>query len=182
MKTIRDTTGREWTIEINVSAIRRVKAATDVDLTKLVEPEDTTFKELTSDLFRLFDVVCAVLQPQFDDRNVTAEQFGESLDEATAEQAAMAILEGTIDFFREEKRTLLKRAYSKVTKAANRLRETSFDQAMRAVETDEFDQVIETAMTETLEEDVSTSGSSSCGLAGPPCCRRSSGSGGCLSS
>ena len=161
MKIIRDTTGREWTIEINFSAIRRVKAATGVDLTKLVEPKDTTFKELTSDLFRLFDVVCAVLQPQFDDRNMTADQFGESLDEATAEQAAMAVLEGTIDFFREEKRTLLKRAYSKVTKAADRLRETGFDHAMKAVETDEFDQVIEAAMKDALDENESTSGNSS---------------------
>ena len=51
MKVIRDTQGREWTIDVNFSAIHRVKAATDIDLTKLVEPNDETFKQLTRDLF-----------------------------------------------------------------------------------------------------------------------------------
>ena len=165
MKVIRDTQGREWTIDVNFSAIRRVKAATDIDLTKLVEPNDETFKQLTRDLFLLFDVICALLGPQFEAKGETPESFGESLDEESAEQAALAVLEGTIDFFREQKRMLLKRAFSKVTKAADRLRDTSFDQAMKAVETDEFDQVIEAAMKETTDEteNPSTSGDSSTG-------------------
>ncbi len=161
MKVIRDTQNREWTIDVNFSAIRRVKAATDIDLTKLVEPNDETFKQLTGDLFLLLDVICALLRPQFDERNETPESFGESLDEESAEQAALAVLEGTIDFFREQKRILLKRAFSKVTKAADRLRDTSFDQAMKAVETDEFDRVIEAAMTETTTENGSMFGNSS---------------------
>lgn len=156
MKTFTDSKGRTWTIEANVSSLRRVKAATDVDLTKLVDPKDDTIGRLTGDLFLLFDVLCAMLQPQLDEKAVSREQFGESLDEESAEKAVMALIEGVIDFFRDGKRTLLKRAFTKVTQAADRVQAKSLDEAMRTIEAPEFDRAIQTAL-----EGASMSGGSS---------------------
>jgi hypothetical protein len=52
---------------------------------------------------------------------------------------------------------LLKRAFAKVTSAAQRRQTTTIDQALRAVESPEFEQAIESALDEASR---STSGSS----------------------
>jgi hypothetical protein len=105
-----------------------------VDLTKFVDPQADIVGQLTSDPFVLFDCLVAILQPQLDERGLTAEQFGESLDEESADKAAVALIEAAVDFFQEGKRMLLKRAFAKVTSAAQRWQTASLDQALRAVE------------------------------------------------
>lgn len=162
MKTFTDRQGRSWTIEINYTSLRRVKAATGVDLTRLVDPKSDVMGQLTGDPFVLFDCLVALLQPQLDDKGITAEQFGESLDEESADKAAVALIEAAIDFFQEGKRMLLKRAFAKVTSAAQRRQTASLDQALRAVESPEFEQAIETALDAASR---STSGSSATSLA-----------------
>lgn len=157
MKTFTDRQGRSWTIEINYTSLRRVKAATGVDLTRLVDPKSDVMGQLTGDPFVLFDCLVALLQPQLDDKGITAEQLGESLDEESADKAAVALIEAAIDFFQEGKRMLLKRAFAKVTTAAQRRQTASLDQALRAVESPEFEQAIETALDAASR---STSGSS----------------------
>lgn len=161
MKTFTDRQGRSWTIEINYTSLRRVKAATGVDLTRLVDPKSDVMGQLTGDPFVLFDCLVALLQPQLDDKGITAEQFGESLDEESADKAAVALIEAAIDFFQEGKRMLLKRAFAKVTTAAQRRQTASLDQALRAVESPEFEQAIETALDAASR---STSGSSATSL------------------
>lgn len=146
MKTFSDRQGRSWTIEINYTSLRRVKAATGVDLTRLVDPKSDVMGQLTGDPFILFDCLVALLQPQLDDKGITAEQLGESLDEESADKAAVALIEAAIDYFQEGKRMLLKRAFAKVTTAAQRRQTASLDQALRAVESPEFEQAIETAL------------------------------------
>jgi hypothetical protein len=155
MKSFTDSKGRSWTIEANVSSLRRVQAATGIDLTRLADPQDGTLSRLTGDLFALFDCLCALVQPQLTERNVSTEQFGEALDEESAERAVVALLEAVIDFFQDGKRTLLKRALHKVTAAAERVRTQSLDQALRAIESPEFDRALENAL-----QRESTSGSS----------------------
>jgi hypothetical protein len=141
-----DTQGNAWTVDVNYSSLRRVKGITGIDLTKLVDPKADVLGQLTSDQFILFDCLVAVLQPQLDEKGVTAEQFGDALDEESADKAAVALIEAIIDFFQEGKRMLLKRAFAKVTSAAQKWQSATIDQALRAVETPEFAQAIETAL------------------------------------
>ncbi len=157
MKTFTDHQGRSWTIEINFTSLRRVKATTGVDLTRLVDPKSDVMGQLTGDPFVLFDCLIALLQPQLDAKGLTAERFGESLDEESADNAVVALIEAAIDFFQAGKRMLLKRAFAKVTTAAQRRQTASLDQALRAVESPEFEQAIETALDAASR---STSGSS----------------------
>ena len=49
MKTFRDSQGREWTIEVNVAALKRVKDTAGVDLTKLIDPDSDVIRRLTDD-------------------------------------------------------------------------------------------------------------------------------------
>ncbi len=146
MKTFRDTADREWTVEINVTTLKRVKDLAGVDLTALIRPSDPTFQNLSSDMFKLFDVLVALVKPQLEQRQITADVFGQSLDENSVEAAVTALLEGVIDFFQADKRAILRRALLKVTTAADKVRRQSLDAATKQVESAEFDQIIESAM------------------------------------
>jgi len=149
MKTFADSAGRNWTIEINVATLQRVKGVTGIDLTKLIDAQGETFTKVVEDVFVMFDVLTALVQPQLDAQGMTTEQFGESLDETSLEGAVHALIEAVIDFFQEGKRMLLRRAFAKVKTAAQRRQSTTIDKAMQAVESPEFDQAIENALQST---------------------------------
>lgn len=149
MKSFTDTKGKTWTIEVNVTTLQRVKGVTGVDLTKLIDARGETFTKVVEDVFVMFDVLTALVQPQLDTQGMTPEQFGESLDETSLEGAVHALIEAVIDFFQEGKRMLLKRAFTKVRTAAQRRQSTTIDKAMQAVESPEFDRAIENALQST---------------------------------
>lgn len=149
MKTFTDAQGKTWTIEVNVATLQRVKGRTGIDLTKLIDANGDTFTKVVDDVFVMFDVLTALVQPQLDTQGMTPEQFGEALDETSLEAAVHALIEAVIDFFREGKRLLLKRAFTKVKTAAQRRQSTTIDQALQAVESPEFDQAIEHALQST---------------------------------
>ena len=153
MKTFRDTADREWSVEINVTTLKRVKDLTGVDLTALIRPNDPTFKNMSTDMFQLFDVLIALVKPQFEQRQITADAFGQSLDENSVEAAVNALLEGVIDFFQSDKRAILRRALLKVTTAADRGRRQNLETAAQRVESTEFDQIVERAMSGTSSTD-----------------------------
>ena len=157
MKTFRDALGREWSLTINVAALKRVNDALGLDLTQIVDPDSDVVKKLTGDMFLLFECLCTLLQPQLEQHSVSPEAFGESLDEESTEKAATALFEAIIDFFREDRRMLLKRAFSKVQTAVHSRETQALERAMKGVESPEFDRVIGSA----LEENIPTSGSSS---------------------
>ncbi|MCA8985874.1 MAG: hypothetical protein KDA76_19320 [Planctomycetaceae bacterium] len=162
MKSFTDRQGRSWIIEINYTSLRRVHALTGINLTRIVEPRSNVMEQLTGDPFILFDCLIAILQPQLDEKQITAEQFGEALDEESGDKASMALIEAIIDFFPEGKRMLLKRALTKVLTAAERRQLATLDKALQAVESPEFSQAIETALDEASQL---TSGSSATSLA-----------------
>jgi len=83
-----------------------------------------------------------------DEKEITAEQFGEALDEESGDKASMSLIEAIIDFFPEGKRMLLRRALTKVLTAAERRQLATLDKALQAVESPEFTQAIETALDE----------------------------------
>jgi len=146
MKTFRDTADREWNVEINVTALKRVKDLAGVDLTALIRPNDPTFKNLSTDMFQLFDVLIALVKPQLEQRQISADVFGQSLDENSVEAAVAALLEGVIDFFQADKRAILRRALLKVTAAAGKVHRQNLETAAQRVESAEFEQIIESAM------------------------------------
>lgn len=146
MKSFRDSQSREWTVEVNVSALKRVKDSAGLDLTRLVDPDSDVIRQLSDDVFLLYEVLCALIRPQIEQQGLSAEEFGAALDEESTEKAATALFEAIIDFFREDKRTLLKRAFTKVKTAAERTQTEAVERALKEVESEQFDQAISRAM------------------------------------
>lgn len=111
MKTFKDNEDRQWSVAINVDAIKRVKSLLDVDLLGLV---DGGMQQLVTDPILLCDVVYAVCKPEADSKDITDEQFGRAMAGDAIDDATTALLEETIDFFPKRRRDLLHKALVKL--------------------------------------------------------------------
>ncbi|HRQ73796.1 MAG TPA: hypothetical protein PLU35_12280 [Phycisphaerales bacterium] len=96
MKTFKDNAGREWTVEVNVAALKRVKSLTGVDLLGVLD--GTLIERLIRDPVLLCDAVYAVCKPQADERSVTDEDFGRAMAGDAIEHATGALLEELVSF------------------------------------------------------------------------------------
>ncbi len=96
--------GKEWQVEINVAAIRRVASAVGVNLARInlpTKPENETplLADLASDELLLSSVIYGVIKPQAEKQGITDEQFYEALDGPTLGSASAAFWESLKSFF-----------------------------------------------------------------------------------
>jgi len=98
MRAFKDNSGREWSIEITVAAIKRVRGLSGVDLMEVLEGANGLIEKLVRDPVLLCDVVYAVCKPQADERRVSDEAFGASMAGDAIEHATAALLEELVDF------------------------------------------------------------------------------------
>lgn len=99
MRSFKDTTGRLWTLEIHVAAVRRIKGLVAVDLMALVEDGCKPLAALTSDPCKLVDVLWCLVQPQAQAAGVSDEDFGRALGGDALYDATEAFTEELFDFF-----------------------------------------------------------------------------------
>lgn len=99
MKTFKDSAGRSWNISITVDSIKRVQAATGLNLCQLHEGEPPLILRLEQDVALLFDVIWQLIETQAAPMGVTQEQFAASIDAASVGPAATAFWEELADFF-----------------------------------------------------------------------------------
>ncbi len=98
MGTFRDTLGRPWQIEINVTTLRRVKALVNVNLLEVLEAKGTLLGRLMFDPFLLCDVLFAICKPEADAAGVSDEDFGKGLAGDVLDAAFKALEEQIISF------------------------------------------------------------------------------------
>ncbi|MBX3363939.1 MAG: hypothetical protein KF866_04165 [Phycisphaeraceae bacterium] len=96
MKVFKDNAGREWTVEVNVAALKRVKSLTEVNLLGVLD--GTLIERLIRDPVLLCDAVYAICKPQADERSVTDEDFGRAMAGDAIEHATEALLEELVSF------------------------------------------------------------------------------------
>ncbi|KAA0215768.1 MAG: hypothetical protein DYG94_06380 [Leptolyngbya sp. PLA3] len=98
MRTFTDNQGWEWTVEINVAALKRVRGLTGVDLMEVLEGSNGLIEKLVRDPVLLCDVIYAACKPQADERQISDEAFGASMAGDAIEHATAALLEELVDF------------------------------------------------------------------------------------
>jgi len=101
-----DNRDRQWTITIDVDAIRRVRADPGVDLMGVLDGPLLT--KIGSDPVLLVDVLYTLCAEQAEAAKVTPRQFGQGLTGDAIEAAATALLEGLADFFPSRRRAILR--------------------------------------------------------------------------
>ena len=98
MRTFKDNQDREWTVEITVAAIKRVRGLAGVDLMEVLEGSNGLIEKLVRDPVLLCDVIYAACKPKADERQVSDEAFGASMAGDAIEHATAALLEELVDF------------------------------------------------------------------------------------
>ena len=99
MRTFTDNAGRTWTIQVNVTAVKRVRGLVGVDLYKLVDDGFQALGKLVSDPVQLSDVLFCLVKEEADAKQITDEEFGRGLAGDAITLAADAFVEELIDFF-----------------------------------------------------------------------------------
>jgi len=124
MKTFKDNEGRSWNVSVNVAAMKRVKTLLNLNLMDAVESD--LIQRLATDPMLLCDVIYAICKPDADKRNVSDEEFGQSMAGDVIEHATVALLEELVDFFPDAKRQVLRKAVEKFKKVQTRAVETAY--------------------------------------------------------
>ena len=119
MKTFRDNANREWTVEVNVEALKRVKGLLDVDL--LNAAGGKLLERLIADPVLLCDVVYCLVKPQADQAGVTDEDFGRAMAGDAIDAATSALLEELVGFFPQARRRVLAKAVQKMDQLQDRI-------------------------------------------------------------
>ncbi|NOZ57471.1 MAG: hypothetical protein GXO73_11875, partial [Calditrichaeota bacterium] len=104
MKTFTDAAGRTWTITLNLGTALAVKDKLGVDLLQPEAGDPPLLTRLGTDELLLGEVLCALLETQFEANKVTAENVRAGFDGSTLLAAQKTFYEELVDFFRSRGR------------------------------------------------------------------------------
>ncbi len=121
MKTFNDAAGRTWTLSLTLGTAMTVRDKLKIDLLQPESPapgsgdsNDTPLlTRLGTDEMLLGEVICCLLEDQFEANKVTEADVRRSFDGRTLLAAQTAFYEELIDFFRGRGRTDRSRAVEK---------------------------------------------------------------------
>ena len=145
-----DTQGRRWTFEFNLLAAKRVRDQLGIDLLKAIDPDGGVLEQITGDVFVLFDVMACLLEDEFKQQGISAEEFGRSLDEDCCARAVKALVEALLDFFQKPKAAVMRTAFGKVWQATETHQQLAIEKAREQVTSTEFDRIVANAVQETI--------------------------------
>lgn len=125
MRKFKDRNGREWSIDLTIGAVARVRKES-VKRFDLLDPSSAVDGEklstvLDEDLATVFEVLWHIVEPQAVAAGITAEQFGESMAADCIIAAQAALFAEWLDFFRAVQRPDLATALDMMTTARARL-------------------------------------------------------------
>lgn len=99
MRAFRDGNGKEWVVRIDVAQAKKVRAATGVDLTRLIDDKLAPLSALLADPIQFVDVLWVLCSEEARGRDVSDEAFGASLGGDSLAAATEAFVEALVDFF-----------------------------------------------------------------------------------
>jgi len=105
MKTFTDNAGRTWTIAITLGSALAVKGKLGIDLLQPEAGDPPLLTRLGTDELLLGEVLCALLEQQFEAHKVDEADVRAAFDGRTLLAAQQAFYEELIDFFRQRGRT-----------------------------------------------------------------------------
>jgi hypothetical protein len=125
LKTFRDSEKREWNITVTVGTAKAVRDLAGVNLFDLVDPDKDDGQKVFGDPIKLVDVLFALCKSQCESRKMTDEDFGAAMIGDAVLGASKALVSAIIDFFPEQKKTLL----TKLTTKAGQISALMLEQA-----------------------------------------------------
>ena len=125
MRKFRDRNGREWSIDLTIGTVARVRKESGKRF-DLLNPSSVVDGEklstvLDEDLATVYEVLWHIVEPQAVAAGITAEQFGEAMAADCIIAAQAALFAEWLDFFRDVQRPDLATALDMLTTARARL-------------------------------------------------------------
>ncbi|MCL4199605.1 MAG: hypothetical protein KJZ69_19080 [Phycisphaerales bacterium] len=97
MKTFKDNADNEWSVEINVAALKRIRSLTGTDLLEVISGGDL-LERLMRDPVLLCDIIYALVKPQADEKRISDEAFGAAMAGDAIDSATAALLDELVAF------------------------------------------------------------------------------------
>ena len=113
MKTFTDAAGRTWTLTLTLGTAMKVKAKLDIDLLQPEAGDPPLLTRLGTDEMLLGEVLCAMLEGQFETHKVSDDDVRAGFDGQTLLAAQKAFYEELIGFFRSRGRNDRAKAVAK---------------------------------------------------------------------
>lgn len=125
MRKFKDRNGREWSIDLTIGTVARVRKESGkrfdlLDPSSVVDGEKLS-TVLDEDLATVYEVLWHIVEPQAVAAGITAEQFGEAMAADCIIAAQAALFGEWLDFFRDVQRPDLATALDMLTTARMRL-------------------------------------------------------------
>jgi len=125
VRKFKDRNGREWSIDLTIGAVARVRKESGKRF-DLLDPSSAVDGEklstvLDEDLAAVYEVLWHIVEPQAVAAGVTAEQFGEAMAADCIIAAQAALFAEWLDFFRDVQRPDLATALDMLMTARTRL-------------------------------------------------------------
>ncbi|NLW83534.1 MAG: hypothetical protein GXY41_03870 [Phycisphaerae bacterium] len=142
MKTFNDAAGRTWTITLTLGTAMHVKTKLEIDLLQPEAGEPPLLTRLGTDEMLLGEVLCALLESQFEAHKVTDADVRNAFDGKTLLAAQKAFYEELTDFFQSRGR--MDRA--KAVAAQARLIEKATAAVETKIDTMDLDRLVDGAL------------------------------------
>ena len=114
MRIFKDSMGREWALDITVSALKRIRTIAGIDLGDLQELlSGKPLDRLAADVVLLGDALYAALFPEIQRRGLSREDFESGLVGDALNASSIALLESLADFFPKGPGALLRAILAK---------------------------------------------------------------------
>lgn len=99
MRTFIDTQGRTWAIRLTLGTLRDIQSKLGINLLMLHDGDPPLITRLISDQLLVGELICALLEKQFEEKGMTEADMNESFDGKTLLAASSAFFEELMDFF-----------------------------------------------------------------------------------
>ena len=114
MRVFKDKNDFSWEIEVNISALKRVKSYLDLNLLDIFKQNQETQKfelleKISEDPILLVDLLFVLCEKQVKERKMSTEDFANVFSGEVIENAVNSLLYEIIDFFPETKKAVLKK-------------------------------------------------------------------------
>jgi hypothetical protein len=149
MAVFKDSKGREWTVTVDTTTVKPVRAATEVDL---LDTSGRMLERLADEPSLLVDVLWVLCSDEAKQRGVSDVQFGQALVGDSIDAATTALMEAVTDFFPSRKRDVLRRASA----MADRVRQKGTDMAMAKIDNPELEAKLLATMEAEMDEKLRT--------------------------
>jgi hypothetical protein len=149
MRTFTDNAGRQWQVEINVAALKRVRGLVRVDLMQPIEGTGGLLERLVRDPVLLCDVVYALCKPEADAKSISDEDFGRAMAGDAIEHATAAVLEELVAFCPSPRdRANLGRVLQATREVMDKARDLATRRIDHLIQIGELDRLAESALAE----------------------------------